>query len=163
MLKPFRQLRVLDLTYGKGLFWKTIPHALIYAFDIRRLDWVRRPKCFMKAPAWAWRHYVNIITDCLRGKPDLVAVDPPWATKGTSTRRYYGLDRAFGSIEHILDATVEAARHFNSYLLVHLKDRYEPRGFDIVTETYFLPITRYLNLHRENPYTWFAILRPRGD
>ncbi len=159
LLKPFRQLHVLDLTYGRGLFWKTMPQAVIFAFDIRRLDWVRRPKCFVRAAAWAWKHYINNIAECL-GNIDLVVADPPWVVKGTSTRRHYGLDRAFGSVWHILNAAAEAARYFNSYLLLHLKDRYKPEGFAIVSQIYFLPMTRYLNLHKPNPYTWWGVLAP---
>ena len=159
LLEPFRPVRVLDLTYGRGIFWAALPQALIYGIDIRRLDWVRRPRCFRETTAWAWRRYASEVESCLGGSPGLVAVDPPWSERGSSTRRYYGLDRAVGSVDAILGAALHAATHYGSILLVHLKDRWVPEGFETVEEILWEPVTRYLNA---GSYTWFGLLRRAG-
>ncbi len=160
LLRPLQPLRVLDLTYGRGMFWAAA-NTVVVGFDIRILDWVVEPRCFWGKPAWAWKYYADDIEECLGGPPDLVAVDPPWSARGSSTRRYYGLDRAVGDVASILEAAREASMHYNAALLVHLKDRWVPESHVILAELYWEPLTRYMNRSRNGPYTWWGVLEPR--
>ena len=143
-------LRILDLCYGEGRFWRVFPRRRIYlvGFDIKRLPWHVEPDEFYEYPSWRWSEWVD-------GKSfDLVVADPPW-TKYRVRRMLYispieGIDR------QVLSDAVKAATHYDAYLLIHWKRRYVPQGFEVASEFWFQGRTHYANLSRPS---WFGILK----
>ena len=165
LLRPLQPVRVLDLTYGQGVWWLGLPQAVVAAFDARRLEWRRRPRCFIQAPAQHWQHYASEIEECLGGSPpDLVAVDPPWQQhrrgREPGGRTYYRATAAIGSPEQILQAGAEAAAHWGVPLLVHYATRWLPPGFIPAVEAYWRPWFYVMNPRAEGYRSWWAVLRP---
>ena len=117
ILQPLRIVRVLGLTYGEGRFWLALPQAFVVGFDIRRVEWVRKPQKFFKKPCWAWRNYVNGFS------PDVVVIDPPWAEwrRGWDRRGHYIKYNAVGTPEYILKCGIDAAKALRKPLLYHWK------------------------------------------
>lgn len=149
ILKPFRPLKVLDLTFGEGRFWGAIPQAKVWGFDIVNLKWYRRPYVFFLESCENWRKRVGHL------RFDLVVVDPPFMAyrRGQERRRHY-VDR--GMLPLILNEGRKAAEYFKCPLLVHFMWKVVPFGFDVIAEVWFKPVTRFLNV--SNP-TWFGVLR----
>ncbi|MEB2836680.1 MAG: hypothetical protein GSR80_000627 [Desulfurococcales archaeon] len=170
LLRFGEPLRVLDVTYGQGVFWDALKgRVLVAGFDIKRLGWVVRPRCFFEAPAWAWRYRVDEVEACLGGGPGLIAVDPPWeeCAKGNGCRgrepgaRYhYRVSRAVGRPQLILEAAASAALHWSARLLVHYKERWVPEGFAVVVEAYWKPFLP--NVDKYGYRNWWGVLAPRG-
>jgi len=145
---------VLDVTYGRGEWWRDVPQAVIYAVDPYRWDWVKRPKCYKKAPVQTWRRWASEVVECLGAKPQVVAVDPPW---GDGNRWFSGSRpmwaRPFGPPEDILRAGLEVARHFGALALVRWK---EPLASNVVVET-----CTKSPLKREGDVTaWWGVVKP---
>jgi hypothetical protein len=170
LLKPLQPLRVLDVTYGQGIWWMTLPQARVYGIDVKKLEWKRRPACFLQAPAWAWRSHAGEVEECLRGRPGLIAVDPPWqeCVRGNGCqgreiggRYHYRVSAAVGSPEHILEAATEAARHYRAPLLVHYETRWVPEGFRVVVETWWKPFLP--NVDKYGYRNWWGILAPAPE
>ena len=158
-LEPGR-LTVFDATYGRGIFYAAWPRPqLLIGADIRVLPWVVDPDTFIPRPAWSsWRVLARMGV-----KPDIITVDPPWVERGSSKRRYYGLDLALGNPRVILNEAVRGARELGAdYIIIHYKDRVEPEGYEIIEEALFEPVTRYMKRSRRGPYTWFGLLERRG-
>ena len=164
LLRPLQPLSILDLTYGEGRFWAALSQAVVAGFDVRRLGWVRRPRCFWRAPAQHWQRYTSEIEECLAGRPQLIAVDPPWQRwqrgREVGGRYYYRAANAWGAPEEILRAAAEAAQHWQAPLLVHYATRWLPPGFTPVVEMWWRPWFHLLNKKASNYKSWWAVLRP---
>ena len=169
VLRPLQPLRVLDLTYGQGIWWTALPQARVAGFDVKRLDWRRRPRCFFRQPCQSWRLREREIAECLGGHPDLVAVDPPWekCVNGNGCRgreiggRYhYRASQAVGSPESILEAARQAAEYFSAPLLVHYEAPWRPEGFTVAVEVWWKPFLP--NVDKYGYRNWWAVLRPAG-
>lgn len=118
LLKPLRPIRVLDLTFGQGVFYAAI-NAIVFAFDIQRLDWVTKPYMFYQKPCWAYRRYLDEIGDV-----DVVVIDPPWAQwdhRGSRRARNY-YSEALGRPEDILMCGINAAHDLGKPLLYHWRE-----------------------------------------
>ena len=165
LLKPFKPLRVLDLTYGQGIFWDAIAHRVVVAgFDVKRLEWVTTPRCFFEAPAQDWKRYSSRIRECLH-RVDLVVVDPPWQKcvkgngcrgRGIGGRYHYRVSHATGSPQSILIAAADAAAYYNTPLLVHYKERWIPQDFNLLVETWWKPFLP--NVDKYDYKNWWGIL-----
>jgi len=153
ILKPNKELKVLDLTYGEGRFWGAIPEAKVWGFDILKLNWVINPYVFFNESCEKWKNEVKVLNNCF----DLVVVDPPFMPHNRSPkmRKYYE-DR--GNLPLILKEGKEASEYFKAPLLVHFMWKCVPYGFHVLSEAWFQAFTRYLN--KPKP-TWFGVLR--GD
>ncbi|WP_131159374.1 hypothetical protein [Aeropyrum pernix] len=155
-MEPGR-ITVFDATYGRGIFYASWPRLkLLIGADIRILPWVVIPDAFIQKPVWSsWR-----IVARMGVKPDIVVIDPPWVDRGSSTRRYYGLDLALGGPRLILNEAIKGARELGaSHVIIHYKDRVEPEGYGLVKEVFFEPVTRYMKRSRRSPYTWFGLFK----
>lgn len=115
LLEPFKTITVLDLTYGEGRFWVTLPQAYIIAFDIRRLKWHRKPQVFYNKPCWKFGDYVT--------KVDIIVIDPPWGEwrRGWDRRGHYIKFNALGSPQQILQCGLDAMQKLGKPLLYHYK------------------------------------------
>ena len=134
----YRGLKVLDLTFGEGRFWKAFDglfRPYIVGIDIRKLKWHVRPDMFYRDEAWDWR--VHVYRPIWRA--DLVVADPPWSPyrRGNDRRKHYDMHSMVGTPLGILRAGLAAAKHFRCPLLVHYKERWVPDGTRVLTETWF--------------------------
>ena len=151
--KSLRELMVLDLTYGYGLFYLAERPRFIIAFDPNVetvLEWRVAPDLYIPQPAWKWKLILE-----LGIRPDLIVVDPPWTRQPNSRRRIYGW--ILGTERLILEAAAQASRHYNAPLLVHYETRWVPDGFTVLAELWFRAIYRARNRDRA---TWFGVLKP---
>ena len=151
VIKPLSSIHVIDLTYGEGRFWALIPNAKVWAFDIRKLRWVRKPFVFINDTAEKWYHYVNRLPKHV----DLVVADPPFMPyrRGRERRRHY--EDGSGNIAPILRAAEKAARYYKAKLLVHFLWQAVPYGFKVIVETWFRPVISFV-MH--SMPTWFGLL-----
>ena len=156
-------LRILDLTFGEGRFWRAFDRSRIYlvGFDIRKLNWHVRPDEFYLQPSWRWSLFLK------KYSFDLVVVDPPWAEwhRGWDRRGHYLACNALGWWRQIVFDAAAAAEYFDAYLLIHWKKRYIPRGFQVLNELYFKGRSRLANMDRgkySQYSSWFAILKGGG-
>ena len=106
---------ILDLTYGKGAFWKTLPDLDILGND---LD-----------PAKGTLHYDFRDFPAPADLFETVVFDPPYRAGGTPTTSAfddaYGLDRVMSPsyVEGLIrEGTAEAVRLAQSFVLVKLQD-----------------------------------------
>jgi len=161
LLRPLEALRVVDLTYGQGIWWDALPQAAVAGYDVKQLSWVRRPRCFWQAPAWTWRYYIAEIEKCLGGHPNVIAVDPPWQTtrrgREPGGRYHYRVSRAFGSPQMILDAAAAAATYWHVPVLVHYKEQWIPDGFNVLVEAWWRP---FLYRAGQDYRTWWGMIQP---
>lgn len=148
VLKPFTVLRVLDLTFGEGRFWGAIPQAKVWGFDVRKLNWVRKPYVFFNDSCGMWKERVGMLSF------DLVVVDPPFMPyrRGQERRKHYEDN---GCIPLILREGEKAALYFKCPLLIHFMWKVVPFGFKVLSEVWFKPFTRYLN---SRYHSWFGVL-----
>ena len=60
-----KPLRVIDLTYGQGIWWYALKgKAIVAGFDPARLSWRVRPRCFFNSYAQRWPllyHYKEML------------------------------------------------------------------------------------------------------
>ncbi|MCE4601251.1 MAG: hypothetical protein F7C38_06790 [Desulfurococcales archaeon] len=150
LLKPFEPLKVLDLTYGQGIFYYSIRSRVrVYAFDIRLLNWIVKPYMFYEKSCEHWKR-VGLESEAF----DLVVVDPPFSpyNRGWEKRGHY---RDNGSIALCMYEALKASEHFNVPLLVHFFWKTIPYGYRVIAETWFQGWSRLSKMPRP---TWFGIL-----
>jgi len=148
-------IRVLDLTYGKGTWWAEAPQVAVYGVDVRRLDWVRMPRCFRLATAQSWRQFVDDVVKCLGGPPQVVAADPPWGAEGgllRSLRPHW--QRAVGNPYSIIKAALNAAKHFGAVVLLKWRERLS--NVDVLAEV----CTKTPLAAKKSATAWWAVIRP---
>ena len=131
----------------------------LVGIDIRKLDWHVKPDRFYQTAAWRWRHVVEPDE-----KFNLIVVDPPFSPwrRGQEKRTHYHIHNMLGDPYTIIKYGVEAARHYQAYLLIHLHKKYIPKGFKVLHEIYFQGLWRKHNNQAQiKPYqTYFTILKP---
>jgi hypothetical protein len=89
ILFPARyDLTVVDLTYGKGRFYKKVRHRInmLIGVDILRHDWEVKPDVFYTMSCQEFTAKV-LKGEMQPPRADLIVVDPPWDTtkRGLST------------------------------------------------------------------------------
>ena len=145
LLQPFRPIRVLDLTFGEGRFWRALPQAIVYGFDVRRLRWHSRPYRFWQESCEKW-------TRVRDEKFDLVVADPPFSPYKREKRGHY---KANGSVALILYEAWKAARYFHAPLLIHFMWKIVPPDGEVIAEAWFQGWSRLTKMPRP---TWFGII-----
>jgi len=153
LLKPFERFKVLDLTYGQGIFWYALPQAVVVGFDVKELKHVREPYLFYHDDCGKWWMYLTPLIWSF----DLVVADPPWAKYAFRTRKHFKGD---GEEERILNIGKWVSEVFHAPLLVHYKERWVPEGFEVVKEVWFQGRHRY---SKKPKPTWFGVLRRGGS
>ena len=151
ILKPFKPIRILDLTFGEGRFWAAIPQAEVWGFDIRKLRWCRKPYVFFNESCENWKKHDVII----RNKFDLVVADPPFMAYrcGQERRRHYEDN---GDLPMILNECRKASEYFDAPLLIHFMWKCVPYGFRVLTERWFQGYARVLKQPRPS---WFGVIK----
>jgi len=145
---------VLDMTYGRGEWWRHVPQAVVYAVDPVRWEWVRDPKCYRKALAQEWHKWIDDVEKCLGAKPQVVAVDPPWGPYGGLLRSLRPMwSKAIGSPIAILRAGLEVGRYFGALVLVRWRERLS--NYTVLAEA----CTRTPLATREMT-AWWGIVKP---
>lgn len=153
LLHPFKTLMVLDLTYGRGTFWAALPQAKVFAFDIRKLDWVRKPHQFFNESCRNWKKRLP------DHKFDLICADPPFSPYhigNNDVRKYYN-ER---DVALILYEAIKAAEHYQAPLLLHFLAKLQYHNTVVIAETWFQGRSRYARMPRP---TWFGVLRVVSD
>ena len=152
----------LDLTYGIGQFYNTryFRNVRIAGYDIRRLEWRRRPDWFKQAPAWAALH--DLERGTLPQPVWVVVVDPPWQGYWhrmlVGQRWFYRVSRGFGTTQQILEAAARLSKTLGVPLLVHYPNPWVPRGFTEIFSVFWKPsLPRAKKIYR----TWWGVLAPR--
>jgi len=147
-------LYVLDATYGRGEWWREAPQAVVYAVDPYRWEWVRKPRCYRKAPIQTWRQWAHEVVECLGANPQVVAVDPPWGPYGGLLKALRPMwSKAVGPPEDILRAGLEVARHFGALALVRWR---EPLAGNVVAET----CTKSPLKRKGGATAWWGVVKP---
>ena len=143
-------INILDLTYGRGIFYHVLRDKVrVYGFDIRKLDWVVEPYRFYKKSAVNWRKHLDDY-----GEIDLVVVDPPWGGNHKLREHFKARDMVL-----LLREGERASRHFNVPLLVHFAYRVVPYKFRVKLDYWWIIRVRYLNLSNFSP-SWWGLLYP---
>lgn len=164
LLEFAKPLRVIDVTYGQGIFWAVLrSKVVVAAVDIKRLDWRVRPRCFIQAAAQKWRAWLREALECLGNQVDIVAVDPPWQKwrrgREPGGRYHYRASRALGTLESILKAGIELAAYLNAPLLYHWREplaQYEYLAGPVAFRPYFYII----NPRAANYRSYFGVVAP---
>jgi hypothetical protein len=129
-LFPMRyDLTILDLTYGKGRFYRKVRHRIkkLIAVDIYRHEWEVKPDMFYLMPCQFFTMEV------IEGKIqlpviDLIVVDPPWnkekrgppSIQVSITRMPYHM---YVNSAHIIYSGIRLARRLNTLLLYRYKEQ----------------------------------------
>jgi len=133
MLSIFRLLgfptgiRILDLTYGIGRFYrkiKVVYKPIIIAIDIRKYKWEVIPDIFLQKDA----NTLSIADIRQYGKIDVVVADPPWSH---TKRGVVSSEIAYSKLPYHLPGTdpiqivnkaIEIAQTLNVPLIVRYKE-----------------------------------------
>lgn len=128
-LFPMRHdLIILDLTYGKGRFYRKTRHRIrkLIAVDIYRHEWEVKPDVFHQMPCQYFT--TGVIENKIQIPPvDLIVVDPPWnREKRGKTTVDVGIARMpyhmYVNSTYIIYTGVKLARHLNTLLLYRYKE-----------------------------------------
>jgi len=168
LLRPFEPVRIIDLTYGQGIWWYALKgKAIVAGIDIRKLDWVVRPRWFKISLAQAWDNWIEEALKALGGRVDIIAVDPPWqeCIRGNGCRgreiggRYhYRASRAIGNPELILESARRLAGRLGAPLLYHFK---HPLGGEhLAGPVAFRPFFYLLNPKAAEYRSYFGVIQP---
>jgi hypothetical protein len=129
ILFPARyDLVVVDLTYGKGRFYRKVRHRIetLIAVDILKHDWEVKPDMFYTMPCQ------EFVMKVLKGEIelsniDMVVVDPPWNTRkrglptipiGVLKMPYH----MYVNPDNIIYAGMALAKRLNTLLLYRYKE-----------------------------------------
>jgi hypothetical protein len=117
-----RDLIILDLTYGKGRFYRKVRHRIgrLIGVDIYRHDWEVRPDVFYQMSCQEFASRV-IRGEIELPRADLIVVDPPWDTKKRGLSAVPGLRRmpyhVYANPASIVYAGVALAKRLSAPLL----------------------------------------------
>ena len=154
-----RGKRVLDLTYGRGRFYRRVKRygTCIVGVDIERHEWEVEPCEFIHMDA---REYVDRILrgEASIGRVDAVVVDPPWSSekRGQMPRRT-GISGMPYHMPVKSRVIVDAAARLAGILGVPLVYRYKEElpGSSIVVES-------IVNIMRRQGTVYYGVVMPGG-
>ena len=154
LLKKHKFERVLDVTFGRGRFYKIYRPRLLIGADPMRREWVVKPDLFFQKPVWSLRYEKELQNYTF----DLIVADPPW---GDSTyRRRPEYREALGTPEIILEYAIRLARERGiRFVLVHYNKVPKLDGTEIIENIAFRPVARYLNIDLERFVTYFTLYK----
>jgi len=125
-------VRLLDLTYGRGRFYRRVPRNRYYivGVDIARHEWEVEPDEFYLGSS------IDFVDDIISGRktivePDVIVVDPPWSHEkrgrmpsglGISSMPYHM--RGISSRE-IIGAANRLRKHYGVPLIYRYKEPLE--------------------------------------
>lgn len=161
---------ILDLTYGIGQFYNTkyFRGTLIAGYDVRKLEWRRKPNWFKQAPAWAALHDLDRGT--LPQPVWVVVVDPPFQEcreknncRGILTevggRWFYRVHKGVGTPQQILESSAKLIKKLGVKLVVHFREEWVPPGYKALVSVWWKPS---LPNASEDYKTWWGVLAYRG-
>jgi hypothetical protein len=143
--------RVLDVTYGRGRFYKVYRPEYLAGADPVKWDWIVKPDQFHQKTVFQLHREVM---DGLRIDVDTVVVDPPrWNMKRYNRRDVYNY--LVGTPTSIILHAAETARILNAkHLLLHYNRVMEISEIEHIVE--FKWFARYL--YTQNKNTSYYIL-----
>jgi len=152
-LKP-NKLKVLDITYGVGKFYKAWKPKRLVGIDPMKWNWETIPDQFYQIKVQeAYKYVKNQIFD-------LLVIDPPWSRYKHSKRKHYSFK--VGSPEEILDSGFELGYKMKiPYVLVHHGELIVPNTYEPLLVVKYIYVSRRLknNLKRKPKYSYFYILK----
>ena len=154
LFKPFKTIKVLDLTFGQGIFYYSFKSVVqVYGFDIKRLNWVTKPYKFFNMSCDKWKKKID------EDHFDLIVVDPPFSPydRGWERRLHY---KDNGNISLCLTEALKAAEKYNAPMLIHFIWKIIPYGFKPIVEVWFQGWSRLTKMNRP---TWFGIIVKEED
>jgi hypothetical protein len=122
-----RGLVVVDLTYGRGRFYRKVRSRIgtLVAVDIYRHDWEVEPDVFYQMTCQEFTSRV-IRGEIELPRADLVVVDPPWDTLRRGLSGVPGLARMpyhmYARPLNIIHAGMALAKHMNTLLVYRYKE-----------------------------------------
>jgi len=121
-------MRLVDLTYGRGRFYRRFPRGKLYiiAIDPYRHEWEVEPDEYHQVTA---AEYVDSIVNGGRGITlDVIVVDPPWShEKRGRSPRYTGISsmpyhqRGVRSYD-IISSALDLRKHYGVPLIYRYKE-----------------------------------------
>ena len=152
----YRELKILDTTYGEGRFYLAWRPRLLLGSDIMIHEWKARPDWFTLSPAWeAWSMVKKLGIGI-----DMVVSDPPWSKHGHTRRKPFNI--LYGTPEDILRGSMRTAEKTSArYLLIHYPIVVELEKWETIDIVEFHPVSRYIN-NIENIKSYFILMEKRG-
>ena len=108
-LKKYRFQKVLDVTYGKGRFYRIYRPRVLVGADIVRREWEIVPDLFIQKPVWGLRYERELQNYAF----DLLVVDPPWG----KPQRREEYSELWGTPQLIIDYAIKLARERETFAL----------------------------------------------
>lgn len=154
--KIFRELqakRILDVTYGRGRFYKVYRPKLLVGCDPVIWEWVVNPDIFIRRPVWG---VYDVLKKINYFNFDIIVVDPPFGQRGSKRPEYF-TEHALGGPDFIISCAFELATRIKTpYVLLHYKKRTRVPNWDIVKTIKFQYFARYLK-NPETNNTYFIL------
>jgi len=151
LLKRFGIKRVLDVTFGRGRFYKLCRRdvELLVASDPAKWPWLTVPDAFYQATVWQLYNAIkagSLSIDSI----DCVVVDPPrWS--GAEYKRRGEYNFLIGSPRLIIEYATKVARIVGStYMLLHFNKVVSVDGWVPAYIVEFKWFARYLNSENKN-------------
>jgi hypothetical protein len=130
--KTGRKLKVVDLTFGIGRFYRLSRNMIdrIITVDIRRYEWEVRPTKFYQMDC---RIFVQRVMsgEIELGDIDVIIIDPPWSSeKRGKALKQIGISKLPYHLtginsESMIQAALELSRYINKPLLYRYKEPLE--------------------------------------
>ena len=153
-LKKYRFQKVLDVTYGRGRFYKIYRPRLLVGADPVKREWIVKPDLFFQKSVWSLRYEKELQNYMF----DLIVVDPPWGD--TTYRRRPEYREALGTPDLIIEYALKLARERDiRFVLVHYNKVPKLDGMEIIENIAFRPVARYLNVDLERFITYFTLYK----
>jgi hypothetical protein len=130
-------LTVLDLTYGKGRFYRLVRNKIktLIAVDIIKHDWEVKPDVFYNMSCQDFAN--NVVNNKISiSKPDVIVVDPPWSSE---KRGYFPIGIAISNMPYHMyvdsKSIINVAINLSQLLAAPLLYRYkEPLKCDHIVQ-----------------------------
>ena len=147
-LKRYNFSRVLDVTYGKGRFYRIYRPSTLIGADIKKWEWEIAPDVFIQKAVWSLRYEEKLKNYTF----DVVIVDPPWGQR----QRRAEYSELVGTPELIIEYAIRLARERGiRFVLVHYNKLLKE---EIIENVAFKLWTRYLNV-RDHLITYFTLYK----
>ena len=158
-IKTARKLKVVDLTFGRGRFYRSSKHLIDkrIATDITRYEWEVKPTIFYQMDCRIFVKRV-ISGEIELGDVDIIVVDPPWSSeKRGKALRQTGISKLPYHLtginsRSITQAALKLSRHINKPLLYRYK---EPLDCE-----HILRATAEIKMVRNRGWVYYGVCLP---